>query len=134
MPGGRPKETLLDRVIARTWRPGRYAHLLLGEELPLELPEALGRAWSPEYANEIWRTLRKWQREYAFESTDPELQAYNLTIRPAIADEFAELMHHLHGARRPAWFREDLEVLGWKFDGPGEPIDAPQSRHSRATR
>src|SRR5258707_263883 len=109
MPGGRPRETLLDPVLTGTFRPKRYADLLDGPPLPEQPPagaEKLG-GWSPEYTAALWGKLVETQWWYV--SYEGDILEHK---RPEIAAEFADVMHHLHGGRLALWLREELEFKG----------------------
>jgi hypothetical protein len=114
MARGRCKKTLLERVIDRSFRPERYRDLLDGPLLPEELPPEISPArvdpfYRPINQRRVWKLLRKWQENYQVETRwyrehEPK---YELNQARAIASEFAQLMHHLHGGRQPSWY-EDL--------------------------
>src|SRR5438552_4014558 len=55
---GRPAKTLLERVLAGSFRADRYGSLLAGELLPATSP------FSDRHRRRIWQELREAQREY----------------------------------------------------------------------
>jgi hypothetical protein len=96
MAGGRPKKTLLERVLTNSFRPKRYAHLLAGDLLPEQPPSRFrGRAKA-----KTWAKLREWQREWQLEVADRRFKQ-----AADVAHEFSLLVLHLHGSSRPEWLR-----------------------------
>lgn len=81
----RPAKSLLARVEAGTFRPGRHGHLLSTGTLPRTSPAA-----SPA-CRRIWTKLRALQDEYTG-STGTE-------VRRDIADDFSRLVAEYVGAR-----------------------------------
>ena len=80
---GRPRLTLLERVLEDSFRPGRYAHLLDVDELPQHPPE---RWMDPER----WADVLDAQRRYRDGTTE--------------ASEFSMLVGALHGRPLPEWY------------------------------
>ena len=126
MAGGRPRKTLLERVLEGSFRPVRYGELLAGELLPEEppfagdMPADGSRARPPteEYGRLIWEALRDWQSWYQLhtENYEQEPNSFDEDNMRDIAEEFSWLVHHLHGGRRPRWFTERLEHIGYDVD------------------
>ncbi len=84
---------MLQRVLANSFRPRRYAHLL-GQPLPTRSPFGRGRLQTA-----LWRELhriqrRAWQEpEYLDEHTQ----------------DFSGIVSALHGRPPPRWYREQTE-------------------------
>jgi hypothetical protein len=96
--GGRPKRTLVDRVLDRSFRPVRYGQLLEEPLLPERAP------FEDEERALIWAELRNLQSWWQLYDDDDE------RTRLAIAQEFSALVQHLHGGRQPLFYRELVEA------------------------
>jgi hypothetical protein len=95
---GRPAKTLLERVLAGSFRADRYGSLLAGELLPATSP------FSDRRRRRIWQELRQAQREYQ-EAVDSKVFSAERN-RAIAAGGFFELVRALHGGRPPSWLRE----------------------------
>jgi hypothetical protein len=87
----RPRKTLLERVLERSFRPKRY-HELLAERLPAKCPLE-GRREA-----KVWRSLRDVQAYYR-KTKDDEARLF-------AAESFSEFVRTLHGGPWPSWSRE----------------------------
>jgi hypothetical protein len=87
---GRPAKSLLARVLATSFRPGRYGPLLLAEPLP--------RPFRDRRRSDLWRELRAIQRR---SQEEPEHV-------PHYARDFSRLVRSLHGSPAPGWYQEQL--------------------------
>jgi len=95
---GRPAKTLLERVLAGSFRADRYGSLLSGELLPKTSP------FSDHFRRRIWEELREAQQEYQ-EAVDGELFSAEWYRRVA-AGGFSKSVRALHGGRPPSWTRK----------------------------
>lgn len=86
----RPAKSLLERVLANSFRPGRYGELLARQGLPRHSP------FRDQRRRELWQALRHVQRLY-HDDPAPEL-------REQYASQFSQLVRALHGARLPSWY------------------------------
>jgi hypothetical protein len=95
---GRPAKTLLERVLAGSFRPNRYGSLLAGELLPKTSP------FSDPFRRRIWQDLREAQQEYQ-EAVASKVFSADWQ-RAVCARAFSKSVRALHGGRRPSWTRE----------------------------
>jgi len=95
---GRPAKTLLERVLAGSFRADRYGSLLAGELLPKTSP------FSDHRRGRIWQELRQAQREYQ-EAVDSKVFSAERN-RAIAAGGFSKSVRALHGGRPPSWLRE----------------------------
>jgi hypothetical protein len=96
---GRPAKTLLERVLAGSFRADRYGSLLDGELLPATSPFADRRG------RRLWQELRQAQREYQEAVADKVFSAER--HRAIEAQSFSRLVRALDGGTLPSWLRED---------------------------
>ncbi|MDP9225134.1 MAG: hypothetical protein M3P18_15065 [Actinomycetota bacterium] len=95
---GRPQKTLLERVLAGSFRADRYASLLDGELLPATSP------FSDRRRRRLWQRLREEQRAYQ-DAVDS--QAFSAERKRAwAARSFSRLVLGLHGGKLPWWLEE----------------------------
>jgi hypothetical protein len=100
----RPSKTLLERVMAGSFRADRYARLLEGELLPASSP------FSDRRQRRLWQELRQTQREYQ-EAVDDRV--FSAEKRGAIAARsFSRLVRALHGGTLPSWLRDEPGAAG----------------------
>ena len=125
--GGRPRNTLVERVLDGSFHPVRYRKLLAKELLPEEPPRALfpdgdtpvddprARASLEEYRRRLWEALCDWQAWYRFHVEEYERapNSFDSDNMRRIAEEFSLLVHHLHGGGRPRCFTNRLKALGY---------------------
>jgi hypothetical protein len=95
---GRPAKTLLERVLAGSFRADRYGSVLAGELLPKTSP------FSDHFRRRIWQELRQAQQEYQ-EAVDSKVFSADWHRRVS-AGGFSKLVRALHGGRPPSWTRE----------------------------
>src|SRR5436309_15440182 len=96
---GRPAKTLLERVLAGSFRADRYGGLLAGELLPATSP------FSDRRGRRLWQELRQAQRDYLEAVDDSVFSAER--HRAIAAQGFSRLVRALHGGVLPSWLREE---------------------------
>src|SRR5438067_10748573 len=94
---GRPAKTLLERVLAGSFRPDRYGSLLAGKLLPKTSP------FSDRFRRRIWQDLREAQQEYQEAVASKVFSAD--WHRAVCARAFSKSVRALHGGRPPSWTR-----------------------------
>jgi len=77
----------------RSFRPGRYGHLLADDELPAIMP---ARFTFVRDAEDAWMALLELQRRYRTAEADWERKGY--------AEGFSRLVATLHGRPWPEWY------------------------------
>ena len=95
---GRPAKTLLERVLAGSFRADRYGSLLAGKLLPKTSP------FSDPFRRRIWEELREAQQEYQEAVASKVFSAD--WHRAVCARGFSKSVRALHGGRPPSWTRE----------------------------
>jgi hypothetical protein len=95
---GRPQKTLLERVVAGSFRADRYASLLDGELLPATSP------FSDRRRRRLWQRLREEQRYYQEAVDDAVFSAEK--HRAIAAQSFSRFVRALNGSRLPWWLEE----------------------------
>ncbi len=96
---GRPPKTLLERVLAGSFRADRYGSLLDGELLPATSP------FSDRRRRQLWQRLREEQRYYQEAVDDAVFSAEK--HRVISARSFAQLVRALQGGKLPSWLQEE---------------------------
>ncbi len=99
---GRPRKTLLERVLAGSFRADRYSGLLEGELLPATSP------FTDRRGRRLWQELRQAQQEYQ-EAVDDKLFSAEWR-RGVAARSFSRLVRALHGGMLPSWLRDDANT------------------------
>jgi hypothetical protein len=95
---GRPQKTLLERVVAGSFRADRHASLLDGELLPATSP------FSDRRRRRLWQRLREEQRYYQEAVDDAVFSAEK--HRAIAAQSFSQFVHALNGSKLPWWLEE----------------------------
>jgi hypothetical protein len=99
---GRPSKTLLEWVLAGSFRADRYGTLLDGELLPATSP------FSDRRGRRLWQELRQAQRECQ-EAVDDKVFSAEWR-RGVAAQSFSRIVRALHGGLLPSWLREDANA------------------------
>jgi hypothetical protein len=96
---GRPQKTLLERVLAGSFRADRYASLLDEELLPATSP------FSDRRRRRLWQRLREEQRFYQEAVDDKVFSAEK--HRLIAARSFGQLVRAPHGGKPPRWLEQE---------------------------
>jgi hypothetical protein len=96
---GRPSKTLLERVVAGSFRADRYAGLLDGDPLPATSP------FFDRRRRRLWQRLREEHRFYQEAVDDKVFSAEK--HRLIAARSFGQLVRALHGGKLPRWLEQE---------------------------